>query len=93
MENIQRVTKLSRKMKFLCIGLIFCLPVICALFWTFFNYLYTATGSVIPLPVRLDHDLAANSRFLAFLSTIPSLSVIIYGLWKLKELFALYENG
>lgn len=93
MENTHRITTLSRRMKFICIGLIFCLPVICALFWIFFNYLYSVTGSMIPLPVRLDHDLATNSRFLAFLSTIPQLGVTIYGLWKLKELFALYEKS
>ncbi len=93
MDNTQRITSVSRKFKLICIGLIFSLPVISALFWLFFNQLYAMMGPMIPLPVRLDHDLVAKTRFLAFLSDLLPLGVTLYGLLRLKDLFGLYEKG
>ncbi len=93
MENTQRITSVSRKLKLVCIGLIYSLPVISALFWIFFNRLYAMAGPMIPLPVRLDHDVAAKARFLAFLTQMLPLGVTIFGLVRLKALFGLYEKG
>jgi hypothetical protein len=92
MENIQRVTNLSRKLRRICIGLIYCLPVAYALVWLFFNRLY-AIAPMIPLPVHVDHDLSGLTRFYAFLVDLMPLGAIIYGLQKLRGLFLLYENG
>ncbi len=93
MENAQRIINVSSKLRKICIGLIFCLPILSVLFWVDFNRLYAMMGQMIPLPVRLDHELTVRTRFFAFLTNMPPLGVSIYGLLKLKELFRLYEKG
>jgi hypothetical protein len=92
MENTQRIIAVSRQLRLTCKGLIICLPVIYGVFWTLFNQLYNM-GPLIPLPVRVDHDLPGLTRFLAFMVDMIPMGVIIYGLQKLEGLFLLYENG
>ncbi len=92
MENTERITAVSRKLRLTCIGLIICLPLLCAVFWVFFNRIY-AIAPMIPLPVRVDNDIPALSRMLAFLCDMVPISAIIYALFKLKNLFLLYETG
>lgn len=92
MENTQRITAVSRKLRLICIGLIVCLPILCAIFWALFNRIY-AMAPMIPLPVRVDHDLPGQTRFLAFLCDMLPLGVVIYALLRLKNLFMLYEQG
>ncbi len=92
MENTQRITKVSRKLRLVCTWLIVCLPVLCAIFWVFFNRIY-AMAPMIPLPVRVDHDISSFNRALAFLCDLVPLSAIIFALLKLKNLFSLYERG
>lgn len=92
MDTLQRITIVSRKLRLTCTGLIFCLPVFCAIFWVLFNGIY-AMAPMISLPVRLDHELPAHTRFFAFLADLLPLSVTIYALIKLKALFHLYETG
>ncbi|HET6420174.1 MAG TPA: DUF2975 domain-containing protein [Geobacteraceae bacterium] len=92
MENTQRITSVSRKLRLACIWLIVSLPVLCAVFWVFFNRIY-AMAPMIPLPVRVDHDIPAVSRMLAFLCDMVPLSALIFALLKLKNLFYLYERG
>jgi len=92
MKNTQRITVVSRKLRLVCAGSIFCLPLLCALFWALFNRI-SAIVPMIPLPVRVDHDLPALTRFLAFLCDLLPLGVIVYALMRLKTLFLLYERG
>jgi hypothetical protein len=91
-QNTQRLMAVSRKIRLTCKWLIFCLPVLCALYWTFFNRIYHM-GPLPPLPVRVDHDLPGLTRFLAFVVDLIPMGVIIYGLGKLEGLFGLYEKG
>ena len=91
MENSQRITRVSRNLRRICTGLIFALPIACALFWTFFNRFY-ALMPMIPLPVHVNPDLTSLTRFLAFLVDLIPLVAVIYGLQKLRRLFGLYEN-
>lgn len=92
MENTQRITTLSRGLGRICTGLLYGLPVVVGLVWIFFNQLY-AIAPMIPLPVHLDHDLPAHTRFYAFLVQLLPLGAVIHGLHKLRALFSLYENG
>jgi Protein of unknown function (DUF2975) len=92
MDTTRRITVISRRLKLTCTGLIFCLPVLCAIFWALFNEIY-AMVPMISLPVRLGHELPAHTRIFAFLTDLLPLSVTIYALMKLKVLFALYESG
>jgi len=76
MENTQRITTLSRKLRRICTGLIYLTPVASALCWVFFNQLY-AMAPMIPLPVHVDHDLPAHTRFHAFLvDLIPTGAIL-----------------
>jgi len=94
MENTQRITAVSRKLRLACTGLIFCLPVATVLFWIFFNQIYFSTlQPSISLPVHVNQDLTGLQRFLAFLANLIPLAATLYGLQKLRELFALYESG
>lgn len=95
MEDNQRIRAVSRRFKKICTGLIILLPLIEAVFWIYFNQIYTQTplGSMTPLPVHVDHDISARSRFLAFLAGLPTMGATIFGLVRLKSLFQLYEDG
>lgn len=92
MEDFQRITVVSHRLRLVCTGLVFCLPVLCAVFWILFNRIY-ALIPMISLPVHLDHRVTALPRLMAFLSDLVPLSALIYGLKKLNRLFLLYENG
>jgi Protein of unknown function (DUF2975) len=92
MENPQRIARISRRLRLICTGLMFSLPVLYALFWVFFNYLYPILA-MLPLPVRVDHDLPGLSRLGGFLADSIPLAVMVYGLRRLRELFRLYETG
>lgn len=97
MKNTHRITVASRRLKRTCTGLIIFLPLTCALFWIFFNQLYSPASivpvSMVPLPVRVTQNLSGLIRLLAFLTEMIPLTAMIYGLLHLRELFRLYENG
>ncbi|MFH1112790.1 MAG: DUF2975 domain-containing protein [Pseudomonadota bacterium] len=95
MENVQRITSVSRRLRLTCTGLLFGFPLLYALFWIFFNqiYFYPGIRPSIPLPVPVDHHLNGQTRFLAFTVGLIPLAVTLYGLQKLRELFTLYEVG
>ena len=92
MGNSQRITIASRRLRKICTGLIFFMPVMCAFFWIFFNQLYDLTP-MISLPVRVTQDLSGWTRFFAFLCDLMPLAAMIYGLRRLRDLFGYYENG
>jgi len=91
-ENTQRITIMSMRLKKTCTVLIYCLPLVSGLFWFFFNWLY-ARVPMIPLPVRLDHEVDGITRLFAFLADMIPVSVVIFGLFRLRILFSLYEKA
>ena len=95
MENAQRIATVSRRLRFICIGLLFVLPALNAVFWIFFNQIYSVPGiqSTIPMPVPVKHPLSELTRFLAFVIGLIPLGATLYGVQRLRELFSLYESG
>ena len=92
MDNKERIIRASRILKRICTLLVFLVPVICALYWIFFNQV-RHLPNMTNFPVPITGDLPAFSRLLAFfIDLIPS-AVLVYGLFVLARLFALYENG
>jgi hypothetical protein len=92
MDNSQRITIAGKRLKNVCSGLIIILPLTCALFWIFFNQI-NQKGIPVPLPVLVTHDLPILTRSLAFLAELIPLCTILYGLFRLRALFILYQNG
>jgi len=94
MDNTQRITVASRRLRRTCTGLILLLPLASILFWVFFNPIYhSASSSMIPLPVPVTQDLSVLTRLLAAATEMIPLAAMIYGLLKLRELFGLYGAG
>ena len=97
MENTQRITVASRRLRRTCTGLIFFLPLMSLLFWIFFNQIYRQPSmlptSMIPLPAPVTQDLSTLTRLLAAATGMIPIMAMIYGLLKLRELFGLYEDG
>lgn len=96
MRNLHRIAAASGRLRRFCGVMMISLPIVCALFWTFFNTIYTSSfvpTSMIPLPVPVDGELSGLIRLLAFLVEMIPMAVLIFGLHKLRELFCLYQNG
>lgn len=96
MGNIERIAVASRRLRRICVGMIVVMPITCALFWFFFNQIFSSSfvpTSMIPLPVPITEDLNGLTRLLAFLTELVPLTALLYGLQKLGELFRHYENG
>lgn len=96
MRNLHRIAAASGRLRRFCGVMMISLPIVCALFWTFFNQIYTSSfipTSMIPLPVPVDGELSGLIRLLAFLVEMIPMAVLIFGLHKLRELFRLYQNG
>jgi Protein of unknown function (DUF2975) len=90
-ENMHRIQRLSGIFRLLFTALIICIPVLSLLYWLFFNDL--PKGFTNELPVVASQTLPLSSIALAILVSLIPMSVVIYGLLTLKELFKLYERG
>lgn len=97
MRNAGRIAAASCRLRKFCWVMTFFLPVACALFWGLFNQLYSPSSfvptSMIPLPVPVEGQLSGRIRLLAFLTEMMPMTVLLFGLHKLGELFRHYENG
>jgi hypothetical protein len=67
-----------------------CTPILTLLYWLVFNYLPNSLTT--ELPVAVNNAFSLSTRSLAFLVSLIPMSVAIYGLITLKELFKLYED-
>ena len=91
-ENLDRIKRISGKFRCLFTVLIISIPILTLLFWLFFNdlskefinnnFLFVFTR---PLPL--------STLFLAFIVSLIPASVAIYGIFTLRKLFTLYEQG
>lgn len=96
MENIRRIHVISNLGRHICTAMIFLVPVFSALFWVYFNRLIPYMNTEMfkgLLPIVPDHDISAMARFIGFIVSLLHNVVIIYGLFKLRRLFSLYERG
>lgn len=92
MENIERITVASRRLRRICTGLVFFVPMVCILYWVLFNHIRHLPG-MAHFPVVVSGDLSALTRMLACFTDLIPISALIYGLLKLERLFRLYESG
>jgi hypothetical protein len=92
MENKERIKVASRRLGRICTGIMFFLPVVCILYWLFFNQI-RHMPEMAHFPVPITGDLSGQIRLLAFCSDLPPLAVLVFSFYKLGSLFRLYENG
>lgn len=92
MENRERISVASRRLRRLCTGLVYLLPAVCVLYWIFFNQVRHMPG-MANFPVPVTGDLPLYIRMLALLTDAIPLAALVYGLHQLAALFRLYENG
>ncbi len=92
MDNKERIIRASRRLKYICTALVFAVPLICILYWCFFNHV-RHLPNMANFPVPVTGDLPATARVLAFFTDLIPLSVFVYGVHVLGKLFRLYENG
>lgn len=91
MDNLTRIKRMSRRLEKIAWLLFWLAPVVCALFWIFFNE--------FPEIMKTQHGLVKRSflplgnRALCFCATLPALSVAMYSLSALRSLFRLYAQG
>ena len=90
-NNLIRIQRVSSKFLRLFTVLIVSIPIFTVLFWLFFNYL--PIGLTMGLPVIGSNALSLTGISLAILVSVIPVSVAVYGLNILKELFELYENA
>ncbi|WP_020590964.1 DUF2975 domain-containing protein [Kiloniella laminariae] len=89
--SLDRIGGASRKYRFLFTLLLVLIPLLDLAYWGFFNHL--PEGFHDDLPVAITGELTALPLLLAFVASLLPLSVTLYGLFILRKLFGLYEQG
>ena len=90
-ENLDRIKRISGKFRWLFTVLIICIPILTLLFWLFFNDL--PNEFINKFPFVFTRPLPLSILFLAFIVSLIPTSVAIYGIFTLRKLFTLYEQG
>ena len=88
-QQVERIAKVSARLRLVSTLLMFAIPVVLALIWAFIENLPFNTR----LPVKVDASLPLISRILAFLASMIPGGVAIYALSRLRRLFDLYAHG
>ena len=90
MQNLARIRRVSRAMTHLCTASLVAIPVTLALVWANFD-LFLAP-QLANLPIAADGP-PGWSLVVGYLVSLTAALAIMYGLWRLRRLFALYATG
>ncbi len=88
--NLLRIQRVSRRFRWLFNVLIISTPIATILFWVFFDEL---TQGKMDLPITLYSPLSTTSLLLAGIASLLPMSITLYNLITLRNLFRLYEQG
>jgi len=91
MDNMLRIKRVSGKLRRASDALFWATPLLCAVYWCFFNEFPAAMKSQLPVMERM--ELPAMNRLLCFAATLPPVGVAMNGFWNLRGLFGLYAAG
>jgi len=91
MDNITRIKHVSGRFRLFFIGLMICIPIADVIFWTMYNYLPASEILILKMDVSPNLDLA--TRFYLLLTSLIPVSVLIFAVFTLAQLFRLYEKG
>ncbi|MBU2469794.1 MAG: DUF2975 domain-containing protein [Proteobacteria bacterium] len=89
-QQVERIAKVSARLRLVSTLLMFAIPVALALCWAFMENLPLVNAR---LPVKVDANLPLISRILAFIASMIPGGVAIYALSRLRRLFDLYAHG
>lgn len=92
MNNIQRIHKLSYMLQILCNLLILGLPLLMVYVWLNFEAFIPAISQTQHIPLQAEY-IGPLNLILGFVFSLIPLAVGIYGLLKLRQLFALYRQS
>ena len=88
--QIERIAKVSARLRLVSTLLMFAIPIVLALAWALANHL---PYFVAQLPVPVKGYLPRATRVLAFVASLLPGGVAIYALSRLRRLFDLYAHG
>ena len=91
-KNINRIRSISAKFHCLFSALLFFIPIFTLMYWLFFNHLPVGFTN-FPDYVDVAQTLPIKTIILACLASLVPVTVAVYGILNLKELFKLYEKG
>lgn len=91
-ENIARIKKISARLRFICTGIFYILPILAMSYWFFYNGLPDAWRSGLVRQYSREPELSFLTRFLCMIVEIIPVTMIMLSTSYLINLFALYEK-
>lgn len=92
MTNIQSIQRVSRFMQGVCVAVIGALPLLWLWLWVSFEQWLPAKARQLGMAVDVN-ALGPGTLSLAFICSLLPVLVLMYGLWRLRQLFGLYRHG
>ncbi len=92
MQNIKQIQWLSRFMQYICLAAIIGLPVFMAVFWYNFHVFFDDIAQQQGIVIQPDY-VGPWNIVLGFVCSMLPMGIVMYGLWRLKALFALYQQA
>lgn len=90
--NLSRIRRVSRIMQMICTTILVVVPVGLALIWSNFEALAPLSETLSDIPVQPAHLTWVN-LLLGFLVSLVGAAIVLYGVSRLRRLFALYGEG
>lgn len=91
MENLDKIRRVSRWLELACYAGMVCLPALILLVWIDFDRFGPLLAGSQGVPLHPE-NIGPMTRVLGFLCSMLPLSVILYGIWRLRKLFANYRQ-
>jgi hypothetical protein len=92
MHNRERIQRVSKKLHYLLLIILWIMPAVTALVWLFINRLpETMYRNMLPYFVSV--PLPASARLMGFAVVMIPTGVAMFGLFYVMKLFQLYEQG
>lgn len=92
MNNSKRIQRLSTNMRTICSLAMFVIPLVLAWIWLDFTRFAAAIADSQGINIQMQYIGPMNLLFGFLISMLPA-GVIIYGLQRLRKLFALYQQN
>ena len=92
MQNLDKIRLVSRWMWLACNIALMCLPLFMIWVWLDFERFAPFIGHTLGLPLQREY-LGPLNLLLGFLCSLIPVSVILVGIWRLRQMFHNYQHG